>query len=67
MVDAQGKLVIPGLINAHDHSHATLCRSLTYDAIVGSRKRALPFMTDAHRKVWAADISMNRFIGRTHR
>ena len=36
-----------------------------YDAIVESRKRALPFMLDAHRKVWATDIGMNRFIGRT--
>ena len=35
-----------------------------YDAIA-SRKRGLPFMLDAHRKVWAADIGMNRFIGRT--
>jgi 5-methylthioadenosine/S-adenosylhomocysteine deaminase len=36
-----------------------------YDAIVKSRQRALPFMLDAHRKVWAGDIGMNRFIGRT--
>jgi 5-methylthioadenosine/S-adenosylhomocysteine deaminase len=36
-----------------------------YDAIVASRKRALPFMLDAHRKVWATEIGMNRFIGRT--
>jgi len=36
-----------------------------YDAVVESRKRALPFMLDAHRKVWAADIGMNRFIDRT--
>jgi len=36
-----------------------------YDAVVESRKRALPFMLDAHRKVWAADIGMHRFIGRT--
>lgn len=36
-----------------------------YDAIVQSRERALPFMLDAHRKVWAADIGMNRFIPRT--
>jgi cytosine/adenosine deaminase-related metal-dependent hydrolase len=28
MIDARGKLVIPGLINAHYHSHDTLCRGL---------------------------------------
>jgi 5-methylthioadenosine/S-adenosylhomocysteine deaminase len=37
-----------------------------YDAIVESRKRALPYMLDAHRKVWAADVGMQRFIPRTH-
>ncbi len=36
-----------------------------YDAVVASRKRALPFMLEAHRKVWQADIGMNRFIPRT--
>jgi hypothetical protein len=36
-----------------------------YDAVVQSRRRALPYMLDAHRKVWAADIGMQRFIGRT--
>jgi cytosine/adenosine deaminase-related metal-dependent hydrolase len=36
-----------------------------YDAIVQSRRRALPYMLDAHRKVWAADIGFDRFIGRT--
>ena len=34
-----------------------------YDAVVESRKRALPYMLDAHRRVWQADIGMNRFIG----
>ena len=28
VVDATGKLVIPGLINAHYHSHDTLCRGM---------------------------------------
>jgi 5-methylthioadenosine/S-adenosylhomocysteine deaminase len=28
IVDARGKLVVPGLINAHYHSHDTLCRGL---------------------------------------
>lgn len=28
VVDASGRLVIPGLINAHYHSHDTLCRGL---------------------------------------
>jgi hypothetical protein len=37
-----------------------------YDAIVQSRRRALPYMLDAHRKVWAADVGMQRFIARTH-
>jgi 5-methylthioadenosine/S-adenosylhomocysteine deaminase len=36
-----------------------------YDAIVASRQRALPFMNDAHRRVWGADIGMDRFIPRT--
>jgi 5-methylthioadenosine/S-adenosylhomocysteine deaminase len=36
-----------------------------YDAVVASRKRALPYMLDAHRKVWAADVGMHRFIPRT--
>jgi cytosine/adenosine deaminase-related metal-dependent hydrolase len=34
-----------------------------YDAVVASRKRALPYMLEAHRKVWAADVGMHRFIG----
>ena len=38
-----------------------------YDAIVESRKRALPHMLNAHRKVWQADLDIpNRFIARTH-
>jgi len=28
IMDARGKLVVPGLINAHYHSHDTLCRGL---------------------------------------
>jgi 5-methylthioadenosine/S-adenosylhomocysteine deaminase len=28
IVDASGRLVIPGLINAHYHSHDTLCRGM---------------------------------------
>src|SRR5687768_950791 len=28
VIDASGKLIIPGLINAHYHSHDTLCRGL---------------------------------------
>jgi cytosine/adenosine deaminase-related metal-dependent hydrolase len=36
-----------------------------YDAIVESRKRALPYMREAHRRMWEPDIGMNRFIGRT--
>jgi cytosine/adenosine deaminase-related metal-dependent hydrolase len=36
-----------------------------YDTVVASRKHALPHMLEAHRKVWQADIGMNRFVGRT--
>jgi 5-methylthioadenosine/S-adenosylhomocysteine deaminase len=37
-----------------------------YSQVVESRKRALPYMLEAHRRVWQADIGMNsRFIGRT--
>jgi 5-methylthioadenosine/S-adenosylhomocysteine deaminase len=36
-----------------------------YDAVVESRKRALPYMLEAHRRMWQPDIGMNRFIGRT--
>jgi 5-methylthioadenosine/S-adenosylhomocysteine deaminase len=36
-----------------------------YDAVVASRRSALPYMLDAHRKVWAADVGMHRFIART--
>jgi len=36
-----------------------------YDAIVASRKRALPYMLEAHRRVWQNDIELNRFVART--
>jgi 5-methylthioadenosine/S-adenosylhomocysteine deaminase len=36
-----------------------------YDAVVRERKRALAHMLDAHRRVWQADIAMNRFVSRT--
>jgi 5-methylthioadenosine/S-adenosylhomocysteine deaminase len=36
-----------------------------YDAVVESRKHALPHMLEAHRRVWQADVGMNRFIART--
>jgi 5-methylthioadenosine/S-adenosylhomocysteine deaminase len=36
-----------------------------YDAVVASRKRALPYMLDAHRRVWQTDIGMSRFVSRT--
>jgi 5-methylthioadenosine/S-adenosylhomocysteine deaminase len=35
------------------------------DRVVESRKRALPYMLDAHRQVWRADVGMDRFVGRT--
>jgi cytosine/adenosine deaminase-related metal-dependent hydrolase len=36
-----------------------------YDAIVASRKRALPHMLEAHRRVWQTDIGISRFVSRT--
>jgi cytosine/adenosine deaminase-related metal-dependent hydrolase len=36
-----------------------------YDAVVASRQRALPYMLDAHRRVWETEVGMNRFISRT--
>ena len=36
-----------------------------YDAVVKSREKALPYMLDAHRRVWNTDVGMNRFISRT--
>ena len=36
-----------------------------YDAVAQSRGRALPYMLEAHRRVWQADVGMNRFIPRT--
>jgi cytosine/adenosine deaminase-related metal-dependent hydrolase len=46
---------------------ADLMRHFTadYGAVVASRKRALPYMLEAHRKVWQTDLGMNRFVGRT--
>ena len=37
-----------------------------YDKVVESRKRAMPYMLDAHRRVWQAEIDViDRFIPRT--
>jgi 5-methylthioadenosine/S-adenosylhomocysteine deaminase len=36
-----------------------------YDAVVASRKHALPYMLEAHRRVWQADVGMDRFVPRT--
>jgi len=36
-----------------------------YDEIVKSRARALPYMRDAHRRMWEPDVGVNRFIART--
>jgi len=36
-----------------------------YERVVESRRRALPYMLDAHRQVWRTDIGMDRFVGRT--
>lgn len=36
-----------------------------YDDVVRSRKRALPYMLEAHRRVWQADVGIQRFLART--
>jgi cytosine/adenosine deaminase-related metal-dependent hydrolase len=36
-----------------------------YDEIVKSRAQALPYMRDAHRRMWEPDVGVNRFIART--
>jgi cytosine/adenosine deaminase-related metal-dependent hydrolase len=36
-----------------------------YDDVIKSRRRALPYMLEAHRRVWQADVKMQRFVGRT--
>jgi cytosine/adenosine deaminase-related metal-dependent hydrolase len=36
-----------------------------YDEIVASREKAIPYMLEAHRRVWNADLPMQRFIART--
>jgi 5-methylthioadenosine/S-adenosylhomocysteine deaminase len=36
-----------------------------YDEVVKSREKALPYMLDAHRRVWNTDVGMNRFVSRT--
>jgi cytosine/adenosine deaminase-related metal-dependent hydrolase len=36
-----------------------------YDEIVGSRARALPYMREAHRRMWEPDVGVDRFIART--
>jgi cytosine/adenosine deaminase-related metal-dependent hydrolase len=36
-----------------------------YEGVVASRRRALPYMLEAHRKVWQTDVGLNRFVCRT--
>ena len=36
-----------------------------YEELVRTRARALPYMLDAHRRMWAPDVGLNRFISRT--
>jgi 5-methylthioadenosine/S-adenosylhomocysteine deaminase len=36
-----------------------------YDDLVKTRARALPYMLDAHRRMWEPDVGVNRFISRT--
>ena len=35
-----------------------------YEAVAEQRRRALPYMLDAHRRVWDTDIGFDRFIPR---
>jgi cytosine/adenosine deaminase-related metal-dependent hydrolase len=36
-----------------------------YDAVLKSRAMALPYMLEAHRRVWQPDVGLNRFVSRT--
>jgi cytosine/adenosine deaminase-related metal-dependent hydrolase len=36
-----------------------------YEAVVKTRAGALPFMNEAHRRMWQGDVGMNRFMSRT--
>src|SRR5215468_2008343 len=36
-----------------------------YDEVVSTRARALPYMKEAHRRMWEPDVGMNRFVART--
>jgi len=36
-----------------------------YEAVVQTRLRALPYMKEAHRRMWAQGVKLNRFIART--
>ena len=49
------------------HEVADLMRGFIadYDDILKSRETALPYMLDVHRRVWNADIDLQRFIART--
>jgi 5-methylthioadenosine/S-adenosylhomocysteine deaminase len=46
---------------------ADLMRSFNadFDKVVQSRKQALPYMLEAHRRAWQPDLGMHRFIART--
>jgi 5-methylthioadenosine/S-adenosylhomocysteine deaminase len=36
-----------------------------YEGVLASRRRALPYMLEAHRRMWQGDIGMDRFVSRT--
>lgn len=36
-----------------------------YDAVVRARERALPYLRDAHRRVWQTELPLQRFLART--
>ncbi len=44
-----------------------LMRHITadYEIAVRSRKHALPYLLDAHRKVWRSELPLHRFVNRT--
>jgi hypothetical protein len=33
------------------------------DAVVARNARMMPYLMEAHRRTWAADIGLNRYIG----
>ena len=36
-----------------------------YEAMVKARSSALPYLMEAHKRVWATDLKLHRFVSRT--